>query len=326
MKREATGILLFSGGLDSILACKLLQAQDVSLKSVHFSTPFTKDLDWPRKTDAFLGISTRFITIGQEYVRIVRRPSYGYGANLNPCIDCRIMMLRRAKGLLDEMEASFIVTGEVVGERPMTQNRNTMRMIEKRSGLDGLIVRPLSARLLPPSVPEQTGVIDRARLLDLSGRGRKRQLALAKEFGIADVPTPAGGCLLTDPSFSRRVKDLIDHDELTDENIELLLHGRHFRLVTGGKAVVARNEAENGRLLQASKPHDLILEIKGGKGPVVLLRGDNLDELPVAASLCAKYAKSGDSAEVLYRRRAEHLSTAILVVPASAEFCQRYLV
>jgi tRNA U34 2-thiouridine synthase MnmA/TrmU len=326
MEKTTTGILLFSGGLDSILACKLLQDHSVTLRSVHFSTPFTKDLDWPRKTDALLGLSTTFLALGDAYLDILRSPAYGYGANLNPCIDCRIMMLQRAKELFDEMEASFIVTGEVVGERPMTQSKNTMRMIEKRSGLDGLIVRPLSARLLPPSIPEQTGVVDRERLLNLSGRGRKRQLELAKNYGITEVPTPAGGCLLTDPSFSTRVKDLMDHGELTRENVQLLLHGRHFRLVTGGKAVVARNEGENARLLQSSGPHDLILEIRGGRGPVVLLRADNLDGLAAAASLCAKYARSQTPAEILYRRRSGDLSASMVVAPASVEFCRQHLV
>jgi hypothetical protein len=149
---------------------------------------------------------------------------------------------------------------------------------------------------------------------------------LAKEYGIDDVPTPAGGCLLTDPSFSRRVQDLIDHDELTRENIELLLYGRHFRFATGGKAVVGRNELENAQLLQASKSHDLIFEIKGGKGPLVLLRTKSPEELAFAASLCAKYAQAGGPAEIVHKRRSDHVLSSVVVEPASVEFCRRYLV
>jgi len=258
---SAKGLLLLSGGLDSILACKLLQKQNITLEAVHFSTPFTRNLYWPKKASEFLAIPTQFLTIEHEYMDIVREPLYGYGSNMNPCIDCRLMMLGLARDHMKQIGARFIVTGEVVGERPMTQNRNAMRMIEKRAGLDGLILRPLSAKLLPPSIPERDGTVKREELLDLQGRGRKSQLEIARSYKVKDAPTPAGGCLLTDPGFSRRVKDLIDHNELTVANVRLLLYGRHFRLPSGAKVIVGRNHTENEQLLRHSFATDYIAQV-----------------------------------------------------------------
>lgn len=320
------GLLLLSGGLDSILACKLLQEQGISLEAVNFATPFTKDLYWPEKASKFLRISTKFMRIEDGYMDIVRNPAHGHGANLNPCVDCRIIMLKLAKGYMAEVGASFIVTGEVVGERPMTQNRNTMRMIEKHAGLDGRIVRPLTAKLLPPSLPELEGVVDRELLLDLNGRGRKIQLELASRYGLKDVPTPAGGCVLTDPCFSKRVRDLIDHEELTVENVKLLLYGRHFRLPSGGKVIVGRNQRENKELLRNSLPTDYVLEVRNGKGPVVILRCKNQEEIEVAASLCAKYARRDKSVDILYRKKGEKAYVAIAASASSGGLYSRYLI
>lgn len=317
---------MLSGGLDSILACKLLQEQGVVLEGMHFSTPFTKDLYWPRKARELLGISTEFVRIEEAFIDVVRNPVHGYGANLNPCIDCRIMMFKLAKEHMGELEASFVVTGEIVGERPMTQNRNTIRMIEKRAGLDGLILRPLTAKLLPPSVPELNGIVDRELLLDLNGRGRKVQLELARRYGITDVPTPAGGCVLTDPGFSKRVRDLMDHDELTVANMKLLLYGRHFRLPSGGKVIVGRNHKENGGLLRNALPSDYIFKVRDGKGPVVVLRCKNSEEIPVAATLCARYTKRDGAVGVLYKRKKEDAYSSVAANPLLGEVYSRYLI
>ncbi len=320
------GLLLLSGGLDSILACKLLQEQGVSLRAVTFSTPFTKDLYWPHKASKFLGVPTKFVKMEEDYLDMLQEPAHGYGTNINPCIDCRMMMLRLAKTYMDEIEASFLVTGEVVGERPMTQNRNTMRMIEKRTGLDGLIVRPLTAKLLPPSLPELEGTVDRESLLGLSGRGRKIQFELARKYGLEDVPNPAGGCPLTDPGFSKRVRDLMDHAELTTTNVKSLFHGRHFRLPSGGKVIVGRNHEENGELLRNCLPSDHIFRLRNGKGPVVILKCKKTEEVAVAASLCARYAKKDGAVDVLHGRRSERAYDSTLVSPSSEDVYSRYLI
>lgn len=320
------GLILLSGGLDSMLACKLLQEQGISLEALHFSTPFTKDLYWPQKASELLGLSTKFVKFEAEYIEIIRNPEHGYGSNLNPCIDCRIMMLEYAKDYMNEIEASFIVTGEVVGERPMTQNRNTIRMIEKCAGLDGLIVRPLTAKLLPPSIPEQKGIVDRERLLGLNGRSRKPQLKLAKKYGLKDFPTPAGGCLLTDPSFSRRVRDLMEHKELNLDNIKLLFYGRHFRLPSGAKVIVGRNQRENQELLGLSLPGDYIFQVRNKKGPTVILKSENPEDFRAAAALSVKYAKSNGPMDVLYRKKSEDSYKSLLVSSNRGEFYSKHLI
>jgi len=319
-------LLMLSGGLDSILACRLLQEQHVIIEGIHFSTPFMKDLYWPRKAADLLGIPTKFVRIGDEFIDIVREPVHGYGSNLNPCIDCRIMMLRLAKEYMGEIGATFIITGEVVGERPMTQNRNTMRMIEKRAELNGLILRPLTAKLLLPSTPEREGIVSRGLLLGLSGRGRKAQLELARRYGIDDVPTPAGGCVLTDPSFSRRVRDLMEHGELTAGNVRLLLYGRHFRLPSGGKVIVGRNHADNGGLLQNALPGDYIFRVRDGGGPVAVLRSGQPQDIAVAADLCARYARGDGVMDVLYKRKKEDSYSSLEANPSPGELHIRYLI
>ncbi|MFN7170178.1 MAG: hypothetical protein ACK4NT_02910, partial [Candidatus Omnitrophota bacterium] len=224
MKIKALSLL--SGGLDSTLATKLVYDLGIELEAIYFYTIFCTCNRggngcgfYARNITRQLNIPLKMVNTTEEYLKIVRSPKFGYGSNLNPCIDCRIFIFKKAKEYMREREAKFIVTGEVLGERPMSQNLRSLKLIEKEAGLEGLVLRPLSARLLEPTIPEKEGWVEREKLLNLQGRSRKPQMRLAKEWGINDYPCPAGGCLLTDPIFSQRVKDLLEHDELDLENV-----------------------------------------------------------------------------------------------------------
>ncbi|NQT52811.1 hypothetical protein HQ576_12200, partial [bacterium] len=213
---DVKAVALLSGGLDSSLAVRVVQEQGVEVEGIHFlsvfngSAPATPTVLRPLRVARQLGIRFRPVNFTREQLGLVRHPAHGYGANMNPCIDCHMAMLRRAAKIMEDVGARFIVTGEVVGQRPMSQRRRVLGEINRETGLDGLILRPLSAKLLPPSIPEKEGWVDRERLLDIQGRSRKRQLALAAEYGITEHASPAGGCLLTDPRFSTRLRDLLD--------------------------------------------------------------------------------------------------------------------
>jgi len=281
-------VVLYSGGLDSSLALKLILDQGIQALAFTFLTPFTSP-----KLAAFPlpGVEYRKITFGQEYIDLVKSPSYGWGKNMNPCIDCRIYTLKRAKGLMDEVGASFLVTGEVLGQRPMSQRRDTLRLIEKEAGLEELILRPLSAKLLPPTIPERDGWIRRESLLDLRGRSRKPQMELAKQWGIEGYPSPAGGCRLTDPGFSHRLREALSFGEDSLRDMELLKLGRHFRFLSGAKVVVGRNEEENGKLSSLAFSDDYLLEVVGFPSPLTLLRKAKGErDLLDAASLCVRYS------------------------------------
>ena len=296
MKKKA--LLMLSGGLDSILAGKMVLDQGVKLEAIHFVTPFCiaapkgSSLRASVKAAEFLGIKLKITRLKNEFIKIVQHPKHGYGANLNPCIDCRILTLKKAKAYMKKIGASFIVTGEVLGERPMSQRRDAIGLIEKESGLKGLILRPLSAKKFDPTVPEKKGIVSREKLMDITGRSRKPQFALAEKLKVKDYLNPAGGCLLTDPEFSKRAEDLIEHDELTLENIELLKIGRHFRLSNNVKVIIGRNEKENGKILKHAKNGDILIEMSDLAGPTCLVRGKSgKKEIRTAASITAGYSK-----------------------------------
>lgn len=308
MNRKA--VVLFSGGLDSILATKLILEQGVEVYALHFFSIFCdfkskKNDRHIEKIIDILRVPLKVIDITQEFLEIVKDPRYGRGSNMNPCIDCRIFSFKKAKDYMNEIGASFIVTGEVVGERPMSQTRHAISLIEKRSGLNGLIVRPLSARLLEPSVPEKEGVVDRDRLMDIQGRKRDRQFALAKRFGITEYPNPAGGCLLTDKGFSNRLKDLFRYSPNYDIcDIHLLKTGRQFRINGSAKLIVGRNKRENEILLSFSKPGDYIFDIIGIPSPIGLVRGSvSEEEIALSSSIVARYSDAkSDKVKVSYKK------------------------
>jgi tRNA U34 2-thiouridine synthase MnmA/TrmU len=229
MKDKIKAVALFSGGLDSILAVKLIQEQGIEVRGVNFKTPFfglSKTFAVIKNID----IDLEIIDITQELLEILRNPKHGFGKNMNPCIDCHSLMFKKAGEYMIKIGASFIISGEVLGERPMSQNRNSLNIIKRESGFEGRILRPLSALLLAETIPEKEGLVDRSKLLDISGRSRKRQMELAAKMGIDDYPSPAGGCKLTEPAFSKRLRDLFTQDSFSLEDIELLKLGRHFRL------------------------------------------------------------------------------------------------
>ena len=316
-------IALLSGGLDSTLAAKVMLEQGIELEALNFLTVFCTCtnrgetcLASQKAVDA-LGIPLKVFNVSKEYLDVVKHPEHGYGSNMNPCIDCRIFMLRKAKAYMEGVKASFIVTGEVLGERPMSQRRDAMRLIEKEAGLDGLILRPLSAKLLPASVPEKEGWVDREKFLNIQGRSRKPQISLAEQFGIHDYPCPAGGCLLTDPQFARRMKDLILHDpDFSVNDVHLLKVGRHFRLSPSVKLVVGRNEEENQKIETFSQGGDLMLNILHHPGPLSLLRGiSDPSEIKTAASITVRYSKAKDldKVEVVCNKAGEEFQQRIFV-------------
>ncbi len=272
MKDKITAVALFSGGLDSILAVKLIQEQGIEVKGVNFKTPFF-GLDKTFLIEKSVGMDLEIIDITQELLEILINPKHGLGKNMNPCVDCHTLMFKKAGGYMIKIGASFILSGEVLGERPMSQNRNSLIIIERESGFEGRILRPLSALLLAETLPEKEGLVDRNKLLDISGRSRKKQMELAAKMGIRDYPSPAGGCKLTEPAFSKRLRDLFFQENYSLEEIELLKLGRHFRFSKDIKLVVGRNKEENEKLQNFFQEGDFLFKAKNLKGPVSLLRG-----------------------------------------------------
>jgi hypothetical protein len=268
-------LVLLSGGLDSLLATKIILDQGVDVEAVHFVTPFCRcDCGSVAKFSKEFGVKVHSIFLGQDFLDIVANPRFGYGSQMNPCLDCRILMFRRAKELADKIGADFLVTGEVLDERPFSQRLKAMQLIERETGLEGKILRPLSAKLLPPTEAERMGWVDRERLFAIKGRRRTLQIELAARLGIKDYPNPSGGCLLTDPSFARRVRDHLEHEgKLSLDDALLLMIGRHFR-IDGVKIVVGRNKDENDRLMGLAECRKApYLMVKDYKGPVTLIMG-----------------------------------------------------
>lgn len=322
-------VALFSGGLDSTLAVKLLIDEGIEVVALNCYSPFCRCVGKTgcRKaisdaTDRF-DIELRTAHLGEDYLEILRSPRFGYGKNLNPCIDCRILMLRRAREIMEAEDASFIITGEVLGQRPKSQHRQALQLIERESGLEGLILRPLSAKFLPPTLPEQKGWIRRESLLGFSGRTRRPQMKLAGELGIKDYPCPAGGCLLTDPGFCRRLRDLMQYGQLTLTEIELLKIGRHFRITPDFKLVVGRNETENSQLSFFRFDASLILEPAELKGPLVVGKGSHDEKSRhLAARITARYTDA-DARQVAISLLAASERRVVSVAPMSEEDLDR---
>jgi tRNA-uridine 2-sulfurtransferase len=297
MNRKA--ISLLSGGLDSVLATRVIMDQGIDVIALHFTSPFSSRKEKERGLQAVRAVSELGIGLiikhkGSEFIDIVRSPKYGYGKNINPCIDCRIFMLRKTKEIMAEEQAGFVVTGEVLGQRPMSQRRDTIQIIEKASGLAGLIVRPLSAMHFLPSIPEQEGVLEREKLLDFTGRSRTPQYHLAEKYNLTEFGSPGGGCLLTDPIFTKKLKDLFEHDESLDmKDFELLSIGRHFRLRADTKLVVGRNEIENDKLISLWTAPYISFHPIGFRGPSAILKGafDN-EIINAVANIMGYYGKN----------------------------------
>ncbi|MDR2699722.1 MAG: hypothetical protein LBC12_02765 [Nitrososphaerota archaeon] len=293
-------ISLFSGGLDSILATQLILKQGIEVIAFNVKTPFgIPKKDGTSEAEAAieqLKVPLKIVTVDKEYIRMLRKPKHGYGKNINPCIDCKIFILKQAVKYAKEVSADFLFTGEVLGERPMSQHGPALRTIEKEAGLKGKLLRPLSAKLLPETIAEKKGLVDRSKLLAISGRSRKPQFQLAKEFGITSYPSPAGGCLLTCEEYSKKLCDLFEHKRnVSGSDTALLRFGRHFRL-DKNKIIVGRNEVENKILRSFKGKNEYYFELPDIVGPITILQGvKTIKAIQAAAQLTAFYsdAKTG---------------------------------
>jgi tRNA U34 2-thiouridine synthase MnmA/TrmU len=269
--RKLKAILLFSGGLDSMLAAKILLEQGIKVLPVFFKSYFFGPTI-AKKSAKVLGLRLRIISFSREHLKIVKRPKFGYGASMNPCLDCHILMLKKAKEMMKKEKFDFVATGEVLGERPMSQNRRALDLVEKESSLKNYLLRPLSAKLLEPTALEKEGLIKRESLFDIRGRSRKRQIELAKKFGLKWYPSPAGGCLLTDFEFGKKLKELLEkYPKFGGNDVEILKLGRHFWFGKV-KIVVGRNENENLKIKKLAKKGDVLIEMKNYPGPTTLIR------------------------------------------------------
>jgi tRNA-specific 2-thiouridylase len=290
---------LFSGGLDSMLAAAVLRAQGLDVHLLCWVTPFF-GAERARGSAGHLDLPLMEVDFTEKFLPLIYHPPHGWGRGHNPCIDCHILMIREAGALVAAGDFDFLFTGEVLGQRPMSQNRGSLNLIARESGFADLLLRPLSAKSLKMTQPELQGWVDRERLLNFSGRGRKRQMALAAEFGITRYPAPAGGCLLTDPGYAARLKELLRHvQEASRPDLELLKWGRHFRLPGGAKAVVGRTQRENDAILPLKSPGDFLLKVSDYPGPLVLVGGAaSAADLEEAAGLAAAYSDAPPGAPV----------------------------
>jgi len=316
-KIRAIGLL--SGGLDSSLALQLIQSLDIEVRALTFHTGFCfadtrradrrKDKSRPlhqgpgdaKQAVARTETPLEIVDISDEYLQVLHHPKHGYGHNVNPCIDCRIHMFTQAKWYMEQYDAQFVFTGEVLGQRPMSQHYRQLMLISEQSGLGGLLLRPLSAQHLPPTIPEKEGWVDRSKLLGLHGRNRKPQMALAREWGLTEFPQPAGGCcFLTEPQYGRKVKELWNHtynkDSLHWEDYILLKTGRHFRVDGGLKVIVGRDEGENSFLASYAKGK-IRIEPETVNGPTSVIDADCTEQdILTAARITASYCDVADPA------------------------------
>lgn len=300
MERKPKAIALYSGGLDSTLAILVMLRQGIEVTALTFLTHFGCDISDrsscsknPFKAAEHFGFTVKLCHLADKFIEIVKKPKYGHGRNMNPCIDCRILMLKEAKEFMNLTGADFIITGEVLGQRPMSQRKETFPLIDKEAGLEGYVLRPLTALNLKPTIPELKGLVKREFLYDFKGRSRKPQIALAEEFGLKDYPSPAGGCLLTDPIYSYRLKELLSHNpDPSIKEINLLRVGRHFRLSAYCKAVIGRDEEENTMIESLGERGDCLIKVIGYGSPVTLVTGKVITEreIELGASLCARYS------------------------------------
>jgi tRNA-specific 2-thiouridylase len=295
-------LCVFSGGLDSMLAAELIRAQGINVLALFFETPFFTS-EKARDSAQSMGLTHKVVDITKRHLNVVKRPKHGYGGNMNPCIDCHALMFKITGEMLKKEGADFVLSGEVLGQRPMSQNKKSLALIASESGLDGLLLRPLSAKRLPVTIPEEKGWVKRELLMDFQGRSRKPQMELAQALNIKGYPSPAGGCLLTEKVFSRRLKDLFSSQSDPDlREIELLKVGRHFRISPHTKLVVGRNKSENEEICALTRKKDLVLTSASVPGPTVLFLGNFSDSaLELAAAITVAYSDAEDGETIPVR-------------------------
>ncbi len=342
-KEQIKAVGLLSGGLDSTLAVRIMLEQGVEVTALHFRTGFSfagrrrvagRGPAGPSDAEravAMLGVGLEVIDVSDEYLPLVLHPRYGYGSGMNPCVDCRIFLLRKAKAWMETHDYNFVFTGEVVGQRPKSQMRPTLNVVERESGLRGYLLRPLSAKLLKPTVPEQRGWVEREKLYAISGRGRKEQIRLAEQFGITDYPQPSGGCCyLIDQTYSRRLRDFLAREgseALSTERAQLLAVGRHVRLPSGCKVIVGRREREND-YLEACGVAGVLLTTPEHPGPTTLLPGaPTREEIELAARITAGYSDGqGELAVIVEAREGEGPVRVLTVAPLAREKARAWMV
>jgi tRNA-specific 2-thiouridylase len=326
-------IALYSGGLDSTLAILVMQRRGVDVTAVTFMNHFGCDISDksscskdPFAASVKFGFQVKLAHLSDKFLEIVKKPKYGHGKNMNPCVDCRVLMLKEAKEFMKLTGADFLITGEVVGQRPMSQRKNCFPMIDKAADVKGLVVRPLCGKLLPVTIPEEKGLISRDMLLDINGRSRKPQMALATEFGLTEYPTPAGGCLLTEPNYSYRLRELLNNNiDPEYKDINFLRVGRHFRFSPGCKIIVGRDNEENEIIKSLSGPDDYRFNVPGHGSPLTVILGKITDgAVALAAAMCARYSDAGKLPEVSVLVIKGDARYNLNVQPAGDEILDRY--
>ena len=334
MKRKA--IALLSGGLDSTLAVKMMLDLGIEVEALNFTSPFCTctGKNSGCKSEAVrvaeeYNIPIKVMHKGEDYLEIVRNPVHGYGKGVNPCVDCRIYLLKKAKEYMLESGADFVFTGEVLGQRPMSQRRDTLRVIERESGLEGLLLRPLSARHFEATIPEKEGWVDRDKLLAIEGRSRKVRMQMADDLDVKNYPCPAGGCLLTELSFVPKIRDVFDHsEEIHMRDFRLLKTGRHFRIGPQSKAIMGRSEADNDQLERMRQPEEAALTWLDGNTPVTIIIGTQDENLiALSAKIMLRYTKAEPGAECRIERRSDGTKHIFSVInDMDPEAVEKYLV
>lgn len=270
-KQKTKALVLFSGGLDSILTAKILMEQEIEITALTFESYFFTSKQ-AEKMSRKIGIKLIVVDFSEEHLNLVKNPRHGYGKSMNPCIDCHTLMLRKAMEIMGRDNFDFIATGEVLGQRPMSQNTGSLEIVKKESSLNGYLLRPLSAKLLEETIPEKEGLIDREKLFSVSGKSRGKQIELAKKYEIKEYPSPAGGCLLTEIEFGKKLKELLEKIPNCDGNdASLLKYGRHF-WKEKARIIVGRNQEENDKLKELTKKGDILIMMKNYSGPLTLIR------------------------------------------------------
>ena len=322
-------LAMISGGLDSILAARLIKEQGIEVIGICFRSYFFNEENAKRMTKQ-IGIRLEVVDFSKEHFEMVKNPSHGWGKNMNPCIDCHSMMMRYSGELLEKFNADFIITGEVLNQRPMSQNKSALNIVKKQSGFSEKILRPLCAKNLDPTPMEVNGLVDREMLLDISGRSRKVQMELADKWGIKDYPSPAGGCKLTDPNYSIRLKELVERKEnVTEKDIHLLKYGRHFITDDKTKIIVTRTAEEGESIKVLLNKNDLMFLTSKYNGAMVIIpEGNNPTEndIIIACRMAVRYSKGKDaeSVEVKFGRVSTNFSDKRLVDCITQEELDKY--
>ncbi|MBW2568968.1 MAG: tRNA 4-thiouridine(8) synthase ThiI [Deltaproteobacteria bacterium] len=326
--KKVRALGLCSGGLDSILSALILRKQGIEVEWITFETPFFSS-EKALKTARIAGIPITIKNITKEYLVMLKNPPCGYGKHMNPCLDCHALMFRIGGAIMRENAFDFLFSGEVLGQRPMSQTKPSLRYVEKQSGCDGYILRPLSALRLPETIPEKEGLVNRDLLLGITGRSRKPQIKLAGEFGFEDYPSPGGGCLLTDKGYSDRLNDLFDHQDIySEDELNMLKHGRHLRLNNNTKIVVGRTKKDNEQIKEYYNPAmDILIKLKDIPGPVVVMpRGGSKDVVALVASICAGYSKAPPNTQVEALIIEQHKTEIITVAGITPAEIKHYLI